>query len=194
MKRTYLYILTFLILSCSSSNDSETANPEINPSQLITTVIITLIPENGGDALEVKLFDQDGFQGTNYSGQSKTFGVGQFNQTYIGSVRFLNENVDPEIDLTQEIIDNGSIYQVFLYDQFFSLPFDFEYLDPYDIDENSIGTKFKFFSNDNNCGLFTLSLYKFNNIDKSLFANGSRPTDSEDYVNIASATMQVSCE
>lgn len=153
-----LFILSTLLLSVSCGSKKSENIIDNNSDIFITTVKINLVPVNGGDTLIAECYDMDSFEGSNYSGQCDNWGVGEFNKTYLGSVQFLNENVEPTQDLTNEIINNGTNYQV-LFGTFTSgQPYTYEYLQPFDDNGNPIGINFKIHSSNENCALVDLLL------------------------------------
>lgn len=156
MKYLPTLVLLFVFTACNS--DDSTLEDVPLENLFITTVELRLEPMNGGDILTSRIYDSNSFPVPGGSDGSSTFGIGQFNTTYLGSLRFLNENVDPPLDLTQEIIDNGTQFQV----QFGSIiggePYTYEYLAPFDENGEGIGTRFLINSNNDNCGVVSLGL------------------------------------
>ena len=113
----------------------EKDDPEVpNEEELITTVVLTLEPRTGGDAVVLKFQDLDGEGGNPpviTSGELKD-GV-----TYDGEVEFLNEQEDPAEDITEEVEEEGTEHQVF-YEVVSSGNVDVEYQDV-DLEGNPLG-------------------------------------------------------
>ncbi|WP_460219980.1 hypothetical protein [Psychroserpens sp. MEBiC05023] len=151
-------LIHFCLLSCNSNDDSNTSEEE-EEDFFITTVELIMVPEGDGDTITSTSYDPDSWDGPT-PGPSATSGVGEFNTTYVGSVRFLNERVDPPIDYTQQIIDNGIQYQVTFGTITGGTPFSYEYLPPFDSNGEPLGINFKIHSSDENCGVLFLYLNK----------------------------------
>lgn len=95
------------LMACSSDDDI----PEvINQEELITTVKITLVPENNGETVELSYQDLDG-DGSNEA-VIKTEAL-QANTVYAGTIQLLNETVDPIEDITLEVAEEGDEHQFF---------------------------------------------------------------------------------
>lgn len=95
------------LMACSSDDDI----PEvINQEELITTVKITLVPENNGENVELSYQDLDG-DGSNEA-VIETEAL-QANTVYAGTIQLLNETVDPIEDITLEVAEEGDEHQFF---------------------------------------------------------------------------------
>lgn len=98
-----LVLASIIILTAScSSNDDPIA---INAEEVISTLTVTLTPENGGTAIVLKSFDSDG------NGPTKPVvtvsGNLSANTTYTGATTVLNETVSPTEDITVEVLNEG---------------------------------------------------------------------------------------
>ncbi|KAB1156134.1 type 1 periplasmic binding fold superfamily protein [Flavobacterium luteum] len=111
MKNSKILLITLLILltlsSCSSPYDTE----PIVENEVITTISLVYTPEGGGTTitLESKDLDGDGPKApiVNVSGK---FAQGK---TYTGVLTFLNETVNPPVDITKEIKELALEHQIF---------------------------------------------------------------------------------
>ena len=153
--RNILLVMILLFFSCDAENDQ---NPTGTAKELfITTVTYTLTPEGGNTILSSSCYDSDGFDGR-FVSDCTLSGVGEYNTTYIGSVRFLNENVEPLIDYTEYIIENGLQDQVLFGSYREENRFTYEYLPPFDANGDPIGINFKIYTSNEDCVLRALSL------------------------------------
>lgn len=108
---TRKFLLSFvisglLLISCSDDDD----NPDpVNPEEVITTMVVTLI--DGSDVVTLRFFDEDGDDPTDpvvtVSGPLKS------NTTYNGSIRILNETEDPAGEVNDEIKEEAEEHQFF---------------------------------------------------------------------------------
>jgi hypothetical protein len=108
MKKISFYaLLSIAMLGCS---DDDAAPEVINEEELITTVILTLTPESGGQVVLTTVdLDGDG------PDEPVTLVSGSFseNTQYQGVVAFLNQSETPEEDITEEVIEEADEHQVF---------------------------------------------------------------------------------
>ncbi|PHQ28776.1 hypothetical protein [Leeuwenhoekiella nanhaiensis] len=147
--------MVLLFFSCEKNNEQ---NPTESAKELfITTVTYTLTPEGEGTILSSSCYDSDGFDGR-FVSDCTLSGVGEYNTTYLGSVRFLNENVEPAEDYTEYIIENGLHYQVLFGSYREENRFTYEYLPPFDANGDPIGINFKIYTSNEDCVLRNLSL------------------------------------
>ena len=109
MKKLYTYALiaTLLFVSCSKDDDPVAVNEE----EVITTLIVTLVPSDASTNVTLKTQDLDG-DGPNapvvtVSGNLKA------SLTYAGSVKFLNETETPAEDITLEVEEEADDHQLF---------------------------------------------------------------------------------
>lgn len=125
-----LFIISICLFSCSDDT------PLVNESELITSLEFVLKPQNGSDSIAFSFKDLDGVGGNPpvlYSPKLKA------NTNYLTSLRILNESVTPIVNITDEIISEGTDHQ------FFYIPagqanLQFTYLD-FDTNNYPIGTK-----------------------------------------------------
>ena len=107
-KGFYFLAMICLISSFLSCEKDEPVVP--NEEELITTVNYVLTPVGGGD--EVLLSFQD-LDGDGEGAPVVTNGVLASNETYNGSLEFLNEAASPVEDITEEVEEEGLDHQVF---------------------------------------------------------------------------------
>lgn len=81
-----------------------------NEEELLTTLIYTLTPNSGGDAVVFKFQDIDGDGGAN---PILSEGILQANTVYSGVIQVLNEAVSPSEDITIEILAEAEGHQFF---------------------------------------------------------------------------------
>lgn len=158
LKKTYsksivqlgiLFCIGTAFVACSSDNDDL---PEIiNQEELITTVKIELVSENGGETVVLNYLDLDG-NGPNTP--EITGGTLNPNATYTGTVTLLNETVSPAENISEEVKEEGVDHQ-FFYSS--TLNVTTTYLD---MDKNGhpIGLAFKLNTNDIASGSFSIVL------------------------------------
>ena len=108
MKKLYTYAVVALLLFSSCSKDDPIA---VNEEEVITTMIVTLVPSDASTNVTLKTQDLDG-DGPNapvvtVSGDLKA------SLTYSGSVRFLNETETPAEDITLEVEEEADDHQLF---------------------------------------------------------------------------------
>ena len=95
---------SFLIVACKKDDPAP-----INPDELITTVNYTLT-SSFGETVTLSYVDLDGDGGNPAVITGGTLNV---NDTYTGTLQFLNESVSPVEDITQEIAEEALEHQVF---------------------------------------------------------------------------------
>lgn len=94
-------------IACSSNDEI----PEIiNQEEVITTMKLTLVPENGGTPFTFTYQDLDG-AGSNEP--SIETGILAENTTYEGTIVLLNETVNPPKNITIEVEEEGMDHQFF---------------------------------------------------------------------------------
>lgn len=107
LKKISLALLGVLVFSC---NEVDTIPPPVtNEEELITTVKVTLT--NGGTTVVLQSKDLDG-DGPN-APVVTVAGNLLANTTYLGSVQFLNESVNPADNITEEILAEDEDHQIF---------------------------------------------------------------------------------
>lgn len=101
-------IAAVLFVSCSNDDDKPTP---VNEEELITTVVATFTPQDGGEAITLTSRDLDG-DGPNAPvvDVSGNFAKGA---TYNGAVTFANEMASPAEDITAEVKEESDEHQVF---------------------------------------------------------------------------------
>jgi len=109
-KIKYLFLFgiisTMTLTSCSSDDENP---PLINEEEVITTVIATFT--SGDDVVTMTSYDEDG-----NGPVAPTVSVsGNFTagQTYAGTIRFVNQSVTPEEEITEEIHEESDEHQIF---------------------------------------------------------------------------------
>ena len=126
------------LTACSSDDDIPQL---INEEEVITTVIVNFT--NGTETVTLTSFDEDGDgpvqPAINVDGN---FSAGE---TYAGTVRFLNQSVVPEEEITEEVLEEGDEHQVFYQQNDLGT---FTYTDE-DGNGNPIGLSFQFTANSN---------------------------------------------
>ena len=107
LKNVSLALLGLLVISCN--NDEVVVPPVTNEEELITTVKVTLA--NGSNSIVLQSKDLDG-DGPNAPVVTV---VGNLiaNTTYVGSIQFLNESVNPADNITEEILAEDEDHQIF---------------------------------------------------------------------------------
>jgi len=103
-----LFMLAPFVLSCGSDDDAPP--PVINEEEVITTVILTLTSNNGQEIVMTSQ-DLDG-DGPNEP-EITVSGNLSVATTYSGSVRLLNETVNPAENITNEVSAEGTEHQFF---------------------------------------------------------------------------------
>lgn len=117
MKKIFRPYLAFFaigsLLTFSSCGSDDDPNPS-NEEELITTVTIVLEPSEdapkSAQRVEATWRDMDGFGGT-----VPTIGalVLQSGVTYNATVTLLNEQANPDVDVTEEVEEEGTEHQLF---------------------------------------------------------------------------------
>lgn len=158
MKMKTLKFLSFtlfaglLITSCS--NDDDTTPLPVIEEEVITTMTITLTPQGGGTAVELKTRDLDG-DGPNapvitVSGDLAA-GI-----TYNGTIELLNETENPAEDITEEVEEKDEEHQ-FFYTTSVELDATTSYGN-FDVNNNPLGTEFTLTSGAASTGTLTFTL------------------------------------
>ena len=81
-----------------------------NEEELITTVIYTLIDTVSNDTIELSIQDIDGNGGNPPIIITEDLSP---NSTYWGYITLLNESVDPIVDISEEVFEEGEEHQFF---------------------------------------------------------------------------------
>jgi hypothetical protein len=143
-------LATLSLASCSDDDDL----PEvINEEEVITTMTITLVPDNDGASVILKTQDLDG------DGPDEpvvTSGKLVAGVTYDGSIELLNELETPAEDITLEVIEEDLDHQIF-----YTIASDLGVtIDNVNLDSegNLLGTEFKLTAGAASSGLLTFTL------------------------------------
>lgn len=110
MKKINYYMLTIVIvLMVNCTNDF---NPQpVNEEEVISTVRMTLTPGVPGDVIVLESRDLDGI-GPNDPVVTVSGNLLE-NTEYVGQMTILNETVNPEENITEEIIEEANEHQFF---------------------------------------------------------------------------------
>ncbi|MEP1488587.1 MAG: type 1 periplasmic binding fold superfamily protein [Algibacter sp.] len=151
LKNLSIAIISLLfITSCSSDDDS----PEVVvEEEVITTMTITLTPDGGGTAIELKTQDLDG-DGPD-APVITVSGDLAANTTYNGSIELLNETESPAEDITEEVEELDEEHQFFF--QASNAIATFAYSDV-DGNGNPVGLSFTLTTGSAGTGTVTISL------------------------------------
>ena len=103
---TVALFVSSLFIGCSKDD----APQPVNEEEVITTLTVTLEPEDGGTAITLQLRDLDG-DGPN--APVITNGDLAAGVTYSGSIVLLNETVDPAENITDEVEEESVEHQFF---------------------------------------------------------------------------------
>ena len=101
-----LCLLPFaLLIGCgddvgNTESDGSTDGIEVNPNEVMTTVKLTFTPTSGGESFVATWADPENDGSPVIDDLTLTNG-----ETYTVSVEFLNELVDPTVNVTPEIQD-----------------------------------------------------------------------------------------
>lgn len=140
MKTLKLIPLALLALLSFNSCSNDDSSQPVNEEELITTVIVTLTPEDGSQPVILTSRDLDG-DGPSLPTFSNSGTISAL-KTYYGTVAVLNELSNPVEDISIEIAEEGTEHQ-FFFKAVDGLSGSFEYTDE-DQNGNPIGLKFKF--------------------------------------------------
>ena len=130
-------IVALFISSCSSDDNS---SAPVNEEEVITTVKVTLTPQNGGTPIVLQSRDLDG-DGPNAPVITTSANLAA-NTVYNGSLDLLNEIATPAESITSEIIEEALDHQFF-----FSATNNIgttAYAAPFDGNSQPIGVNFTF--------------------------------------------------
>lgn len=143
-----LFIATLTITSCSDDT------PEvINEEEVITTMIIELTPNGGGDKVILKSKDADG----NGSEAPKVEGgTLEANKTYSAVITLLNELESEPEDITEEVAEEADEHQFFY--QANKITSTFTYAGANDADGNPVGINFTVVTGDAGTGSYVVTL------------------------------------
>lgn len=142
--------ITFSVLLNACSSDDEIPML-INEEEVITTIIASFT--NGQEPITLTSYDEDG-DGPLIP-QILVDGNFQAGETYTGHLRFINQSVVPNEEITEEIIEEGDEHQIFYQQNGLGT---FTYSDQ-DVNGNPIGLSFSFTANSTPAsGNLTISL------------------------------------
>lgn len=148
--RLLLLLLTAVLFFPSCEDD----DPEIdNEEELITNMVITLMPQSGGTSVTLSFEDLDGDGG---NAPTITGGTLAANTTYNGSISLENRSVSPAEDITEEVSEEDLEHQ-FFYLPSASLNLDARYADQ-DPDGNPLGLLFTLTTGQASTGTLTAIL------------------------------------
>lgn len=127
-----LLLVSGLFTACKSE-DPVIANEE----ELITTVKLNFISEDGKDTVEWSFNDLDGD-----GGESPIISVTSLkeNTTYNAEVYLSNESINPAENITEEVLEEGTLHQLFYVVEGAELAVTYEDMDT---DGNPLGLKMK---------------------------------------------------
>jgi len=143
---TALVLTTFLITSC----DPEPEDPE--QQELITKVIYTLIPMNGGDNVVLSFEDNDGDGGDAPIIEGGTL---MSNNIYSGTIELYDESKSPRADIAAEVLEEALEHQFFFQTTVSGVSISYDDLD---IEGNPIGLKSAVQTRGAGTGLLTVIL------------------------------------
>ena len=144
-------IFTGLIVLACANDDNPTP---VNEEELITTLTITLTPQGGGTSILLTSRDVDG-DGPNPP-EISVSGDLVANAVYDGSVKLLNETVNPVDDITMEVADEAEEHQ-FFYGAGGGIDLSVDY-DDQDADGNPIGLAITLTTGAASSGTLTVTL------------------------------------
>lgn len=133
---TFILSFSLFLHSCTSDDDIPML---INEEEVITTVIVTFT--NLNQPITLTSFDEDGDGPL----QPEITVSGNFSagETYSGMIRFINQSVIPNEEITDEILEEGDEHQIFYQQNGLGA---FSYSDQ-DTNGNPIGLSFSFTAN-----------------------------------------------
>ena len=151
LKNLSIAIITLLfITSCSSDDNTPMIVVE---EEVITTMTVTLTPEGGGTAIELKTQDLDG-NGPNIPVVTVSGNLAA-NTTYNGRIELLNELESPAGNITEEVEELGNEHQFFFSTTNAIATFGYSDMDS---DNNPIGLSFTLTTGTAGTGTVTVTL------------------------------------
>jgi hypothetical protein len=100
-----IVVMFALVISACKKEKGET-----NDEELITTMMVTATPQGGGTALEFSFKDLDGPGGNPPTTDNITLAA---NTTYDVSITLLNENANPDEDITEEVEEENLAHRFY---------------------------------------------------------------------------------
>lgn len=170
-------LFSILFFTACEKDDPDVPNEE----ELITTLIYTLTPDGGGNAVEFRFTDLDGDGGDAPVISNGTLAA---NTTYTGVITLLNEAETPAEDITEEVEEEDEEHQLFYQFSTFFTSGSFMYADA-DANGNPIGLVTTFETPDSMSGLtLTITLRhepekEAVGVDLGLIDNAGGETDIE---------------
>lgn len=160
----YALGLSLLLMGC----DEDKNRPEpVNEEELITTVKLNFIPQDGGDTLVFSSTDLDGDGAQPPVVVNDTLAANTVYEVYAS---FLNELEQPAEDITVEIVEEGTDHQIFfLIEPELNLEFTYQDKDAY---QYPIGVHSTFISKEASQGKLNLILRHLPNKSAEGVANG----------------------
>jgi len=138
-----LLTATLFLSSCDKDD------PDVDdPVELITVVNYSLIPDGGGDAIELSFSDPDGDGG---DAPTITGGTLAANQTYSGTLELLN----PSENISEEVAEEAEEHQFFFQTSVAGLTVSYS---DQDADGNPIGLSSTLTTGDAGSGTITITL------------------------------------
>ncbi|MGB6153825.1 MAG: type 1 periplasmic binding fold superfamily protein [Pricia sp.] len=154
LKTISLAVFSGLLFTACSDDDNGDLPEVVNEEEIITTMTVTLVPNDDGAEIILKTFDADG-DGPGAPeitvSDNLTAGV-----VYTGSIVLLNESVSPADDITEEVEEEGDEHQ-FFYTSDSNLDVSTEYGNT-DEDGNPLGTEFTLTAGAASAGTLTFTL------------------------------------
>lgn len=105
-----LIVLSMIMVGIGACKKEKNDPVVPNEEELITTVIYTLIDTVSNDTVNLSIQDLDGNGGNPPIVITEDLNP---NATYLGYLTLLNESVDPVIDISQEVYEEGVQHQFF---------------------------------------------------------------------------------
>ncbi|MBL7820139.1 MAG: type 1 periplasmic binding fold superfamily protein [Saprospiraceae bacterium] len=173
--RTFIYLFGAIASLLSCADDT----PIVNESELITSMYMVMETPNGSDSVVFSFKDLDGDGGNPpviFAPKLKS------NTLYQTSLRLLNESVSPPIEITDEIVSEGTDHQ-FFYTPSGQANLQISYLD-FDSLGYPIGTKTNILTGNAGSGLLKISLKhlpekKASGVQNGNITNSGGETDIE---------------
>ncbi len=107
--RRRIYFLTTFVLFTIMACDPMDPDPT-NESEIITTVVYTLTPQNGGDIVTLLFEDLDG---NGNAAPTITGGTLQKGKVYNAELKLFNNTTTPVTNITEEVKDEALDHQFF---------------------------------------------------------------------------------
>lgn len=104
------FALAIAVIGISACKKEKNDPVVPNEEELITTVIYTLIDTVSSDTIELSIQDIDGNGGNPPVINTENLNP---NSVYWGHITLLNESVDPAIDISEEVYEEGEEHQFF---------------------------------------------------------------------------------